>query len=265
LFVTAAHALRRRSDSVELLLADGRTVIARIAGVDAPTDLAALVAEGEGVAARALADVAAVKPGDLVVAVGRARNGDVLASAGIVRRSAGSFRSWLGGTIDRLVQLDFSLAAGVTGGPVANAAGEVIGIATPALSRSGAIVVPAVTVSRIVEQLVTEGRAARGFLGLVVQPARVPRSDASEGDATQDVGLLVADVAERGPAATAGVLVGDILLRVGDTPLAAAWDLRSALDGHRSGDVVNVTLVRGGARVDTSLTVGDRPVERRCH
>ncbi len=254
LAVTAAHALRHSPAALTLIGAGGRTVDASVVGTDATTDLALLRLADTALPAVAAGDAAGVKAGHWVVAVGRAGDGDPVASTGIVNRASGPWQTWLGGPVDRLLRLDGGVHEGLSGAPVAEARGAVIGIATAALSRSCGIVVPAATVDRVVDQLLAQGHVGRGFLGVGVQPATLPDGRA---------GLLVTGLVPDGAAARAGLMVGDLILRIGGTATPALQAMRAALAG-RSGQAVDVELVRAGAATTLPVTVGDWPQRRHC-
>jgi S1-C subfamily serine protease len=254
LAVTAAHALRHSPAALTLVGDGGRTVDASVVGTDVTTDLALLRLADSALPAVAAGDAARVKAGHWVVAVGRSADGDPVASSGIVNRASGPWQTWLGGGIDRLIRLDGGVYDGLSGAPVADAQGAVIGIATAALSRSFGIVVPAATVDRVVDQLLAQGHVGRGFLGVGAQPATLPDGQA---------GVLVTGLMPDGAAARAGLMVGDLIVRIGGTATPTLQAMRAALAG-RSGEAVDVELVRAGAALTLAVTVGDWPQRRHC-
>ena len=142
-------------------------------------------------------EAAPVRAGHLAIAVGRGGEGDTIASAGIVNRVGGAWQTWLGGSIDRLIRLDGGVYEGLSGAPVADASGAVIGIATAALSRSYGIVVPTATVSRVVDALLANGRVARPWLGIGAQTVPLPESAGAT--AGERSGLLVTSLAAAAP------------------------------------------------------------------
>ncbi|HJW12153.1 MAG TPA: trypsin-like peptidase domain-containing protein [Albitalea sp.] len=254
ILVTAAHVFRRTPAAVSVLAAGDKSFDATLVGIDSSTDIAVLRLPDESVPAAEIGDASAVKAGHLALAVGRSADGDVTASYGLVNRTSGAWQTWLGGQVDRLIRLDGGLYDGLSGGPVADASGTVIGMATSALSRSYGIVVPASTVSRVVDTLLTQGRVARAFIGIGAQPV----------DVEAGTGLLVTSLARGGPADQAGILVGDIVLDVAGRPAATLHELRSAL-GSRIGERVRMALLRGGTPAEASVTIGEWPrAERAC-
>lgn len=253
--VTVAHVFRRTPAALSLVGADGAVADATLAGIDSSTDIAAFRVAETTAPVAALGDAAALKAGSLVVAVGRSSGGDITASHGIVNRSAGPWESWLGGQLDRLIRLDGGLHEGLSGAPVADAGGLVIGIATSALSRSYGMVVPASTVSRVVEALLTKGHVPRAFLGIGAQPVDVQGESGT-------TGLLITGLVPGGPAQAAGMRVGDILVRVDGQPAASLQALRQAL-ADKVGQAVTATVHRGGVPTELTLTVAQWPTEHR--
>jgi S1-C subfamily serine protease len=254
LAITAAHALRHCPATVSLVGEGGRRVDAAVVGSDASTDLALLRLADTAAPAVAAGDTAALRAGHLVIAVGRSGEGDAVASWGLVNRASGPWQTWLGGDIDRLIRLDGGVYEGLSGAPVADASGAVIGLATSALSRSCGIVLPTATVNRVVDQLLAHGPVARGFLGVGAQPAALPDGQA---------GLLITALMPDGAASRAGLMVGDLIVRIGGAPTGTLQAMRAALAG-RAGQTVDVDLVRGGAPTTMPVVVGDGPQRRRC-
>jgi S1-C subfamily serine protease len=264
ILVTVAHVFRRAPAAISVVGEGGRGLDAALIGIDSTTDIAVFRLPDESVAAARTGDASSVRAGHLAIAIGRGSVGDLTASYGLVNRTGGAWQTWLGGHIDRLIRLDGGVYDGLSGGPVADASGSVIGIATSALSRSYGIVVPELTVSRVVNALLTKGPIARAFLGIGAQPVPLPGvggERAAEGDAK--VGLLITSLAADGPADQAGVLIGDILVSVAGHPAVSLHDVRNALADH-IGEQVRVVVLRGGAPTELQLTVGKWPTERQC-
>ena len=201
-----------------------------------------------------------VRAGHLVVAVGRSGEGDAIASSGIVNRAAGPWQTWLGGSLDRLIRLDGGVYDGLSGAPVADARGAVIGLATAALSRSYGIVVPTSTVARVVAALLANGHVARPWLGIGAQP--VPVAGAAGEPAAATTGLLISSLAPGGPAERAGLLIGDIVVRAAGQIAADLRALRDALAAH-VGRAATLSILRGGVAREVEVEVGEWPTERR--
>ena len=264
LVVTAAHVFRRAPAAITLVGAEGQSVEATLVGLDSSTDIALFrlaVTDGTAFPAVATGDAAGVRAGHVVVAVGRSGEGDPIASSGIVNRAAGPWQTWLGGSLDRLIRLDGGVYDGLSGAPVADARGAVIGLATAALSRSYGVVVPASTVARVVAALLANGHVARPWLGIGAQP--VPVAGAADGsEAAATTGLLISSLAPGGPAERAGLLIGDIVVRAAGQIAADLRALRDALAAH-VGRVATLSILRGGVAREVEVQVGEWPTERR--
>jgi S1-C subfamily serine protease len=259
--VTAAHTLRRE-DGIVAIAADGSTTAATLVGVDPGTDVAVLRLEATQGTPIEFGDAATVRPGNFVVAISRGADGSLAASAGVVARTGGEWRTWRGGYIDRRIQLDGGLWAGFSGGPVVDASGGVIGIGTSALSRGRAVVIPGSVLKRVSEQLIAGGRVSYAYIGAAVQPVEVPPALRTQLGIASTQGLIVISTVPQGPADSAGIMLGDTLLSLGGKPLSEVDDLKAALGANRIGASVTVSLIRGGQLVSVEATVGERPRER---
>ena len=260
---TAAHTLRRE-DGITAVLADGSASAATLVGVDPGTDIAVLRLESSQVSPPIeLGDAAAVRPGHYVVAISRGTDASLSASGGIVARTGGAWRTWRGGQVDRLVQLDGGLWAGFSGGPVVDASGGVIGIGTSALSRGRAVVIPGSVLKRVSAQLLARGHVSHAYIGAAVQPVEVPEALRAALGISQAHGLIVISTVPQGPADTAGIALGDTLLTLDGKPLADVDDLKAALGADRIGKPVAVSLIRAKQLVNVDVVIGERP-RGRC-
>jgi S1-C subfamily serine protease len=259
--VTAEHALRR-DDEVRIVTASGEELKAEIAGRDPGSDLAVLKVSGFDAPVAAQAAVGDAKAGNLVLALGRSRGGGLTASLGIVSSVNGPWQTWRGGRLDRYVRLDLSVYPGASGGPVIDAGGQAIGIATVALSRTSPIAIPVETVNRVTDSLLAHGTVPRGFIGVGLQPVALPDHLKSKLNLTQDTGLIVVSVHPSGPAESAGIMIGDLLVELAGKAVADTDDVQGALEGS-VGKSVPARVVRGGANVNLDITVGLRP-HRSC-
>lgn len=255
--VTTACAVWR-ARQIQVVLADGEPVTGTLLGVDPSTDLAAISFDAGSAKPAERAIDAQPQVGDFVFAVGREPSGRVQASFGHVGAAGGAWRTWRGGQVDRLIRLDGGLYPGLAGAPVADATGAVIGIASPALSRHHGVVLPVATVDRVLLALLADGCVRQGYLGVAALPVRATL----EGAATD--GLLVSSVADDGPAARAGVLVGDVIVSASGQPVASIEALRERLSAEQVGSSMPLRVARGGQAIVLTLDVAERPL-RHCH
>jgi S1-C subfamily serine protease len=254
--VASEQVLPDRGDA-EIALAEGGTFAARIVGRDAGTNVAALRFDGGPAATPpARQEPAEPRPGGLVLALGADGAGGVSARLGAVHAVGPAWHSRAGGRLDRRILLDIALGSREEGGPVLDAAGRLLGISTLG-PRRRVLVIPAATVERVLEPLLTKGRVERGWLGAAVQPVLVP--EALQAEAGQSLGLIVIGVTKDGPAAQAGVLAGDILIGVDGAPVASPAELAGRLDEASVGAVVGLRLIRAGVLQSLSVTIGARP------
>ena len=246
LIVTAYHSVKREEE-ITVTLPGGGTVPAALAARDPATDIAVLRIEGD-LPVVVVAPEDALRVGHLAIAVGRGESG-ATASLGIVSALGGAWRTWRGGIVDRFVRLDLTLYPGSSGGALIDTAGQVLGMNTSALTRGVDVAIPSATVTRIVDELLTRGRVARGYLGVGLQPVRA-------GDRR---GVIVLSVEPEGPAAQAGFLVGDILTALDGSPVRDTDEVQTALRPENVGRRLLASVLRGGASVELWITVGERP------
>jgi len=259
LIVTANHMIRR-SDELSITLPDRSSAPATLVGRDPGTDVALLKIEGvTALSTVQTTSTAELKVGHLVVAVGRSHLGDLAASSGIVARLGGQWKTWRGGQIDQLVRPDVTLYPGQAGSALMNARGQVLGMNTTALARMATITVPAITVDRVLEELLDHGHIRRPYLGLAMQTVSIPNDVRDRLKLESATGLLVMQVEADGPANRAGVMLGDVIISIHGK---AAGHVADALAGLRTGDPAKLVIVRGGERRELSVNVGDRPTQK---
>lgn len=257
LVLTADHVVDpSREDQIKIGLPDGTEVGASVVGRDPATDVAILrVASGSLTPATAAGQEP--RTGALTVVVGRPGS-QPQASLGLVTGSGGPTRTRRGGMLERFIMVDAVMYPGFSGGPLVDTEGGVLGMITSGLGFGGpAVALPWSLVSQIADTIKTHGKVARGYLGIGSQPVTLS-AEAKQTSGGQERGLLVVQVAEGGPAAAAGVLQGDILVRLDGNGIANADDLQSLLGPARVGNTVTASVVRGGELRDLSLTVGSR-------
>src|SRR6266849_1992382 len=257
LVLTADHVVDpSREDSIRIGLPDGSEVGASVVGRDPATDLAILkLASGSLTPAKAAQGDP--RTGALALVVGRP-GAEPNASLGLITGLAGPARTRRGGMLERFIQVDAVLYPGFSGGPLVDADGAVLGMITSGLGFGGpAVAIPWALASQLAETIGKHGKVPRGYLGVGSQPVSLS-PQAKEVTGGQERGLLVVQVAEGGPAAAAGFLQGDILVKLDGSAVTNADDLQGLLGPNRVGSSVNASVVRGGELRDLSLTVGTR-------
>jgi S1-C subfamily serine protease len=256
--VTAEHTVRV-DDQIRIVWPDGRTVPASLVARDPGTDLAVLRVGDTDWPLAEVADSAALKVGTLVLAVGHGPR----ASWGVVSAVGGAWRTWRGGEVERFLRVDLVLYPGFSGGPLVDASGKVAGLVTSGLSRQLELAVPTSTVTRIVDELLASGRISRGYLGVGLQPVALPEGlrRLAPGDGAR--GLIVVSVETDGPAARAGLMLGDVLVSLEGRPLQDPGDVQDVLATRRAGIAVTASLIRAGEPLQAAITLGERPSRRK--
>lgn len=255
LVVTADHSLER-DDDLTVHTSDGRSVKATLVGRDPTSDLALLrVPELNGVPL----PVATVTPrvGALAVAVPRSWQNRSTARLGIVSSVSGTIRYGRGVRLDNVIVPDISLARGLSGSPLVNAHGEMLGIVTTALVRGLPIAIPNDTVANVISTLREHGRVRRGYLGVALQTVRL--TDRQRAVRDQGRGALIVGLSSGGPADAAGLLVGDIIVNAAEVRVSEIDDVQAALQGVPIGAALPIEILRGGALTKVDVTVGEPP------
>lgn len=252
--IVTAHHVVERDDNLRIGLANGESAAATLVGRDPGTDLAVLRVEGAQWNAPQWVDAADLRVGNLALALGRPGRG-VQAVLGLVTALGDRYRTGGGGEVDRYLQSDIVMYPGFSGGPLVAADGRLAGINSSALARGASLTIPAGTVQRVVETVLTHGHMPRGYLGVGIQPVRL--DPALHDQLGQQSGLMLMSVEADGPAAKVGLLQGDVLVSVDGQPMRQMDDLQSLLAGS-GGKQVSVRYVRAGAVHETSAQVGQR-------
>ena len=245
--VTAEHTVRREEE-ITVTLPDGSDHPATLVGSDSGTDIAVLKLPASAGAPAPLSSIEP-RPGHLALAIGRSENSGVNASLGIISAVSGSWRTWRGGRLDKYIRLDLTMYPSSSGAAVIDTEGGLIGIATSGLSRIAGLAIPASTINRVADEILSRGHVARGYLGVGLQP--VTLSDHRKG-------LIILSVEREGPADKAGLLVGDILVSLGGKPTGDTGDVQTALESTLVGQPIEAGLLRGGEARSISITIGER-------
>ncbi len=260
--LTNDHVVREATE-ILVSLADGRELDAEVVGSDPKTDIAVLKVEAEDIPHLPLGDSSEVEVGDIVLAMGNPFGIGQTVTMGIVSATG---RGGLNiEAYEDFIQTDAAINPGNSGGPLVNVRGDVIGINTAIISRSGGnqgigFAVPSNMAREVMEQLIDKGRVVRGWLGVLIQP--VNSSVAQAFDLEEAKGALVGDVEPGSPAAEAGLETGDVILEVNGEPVEDVRDLRLKIARAGPDQTVNLQVVRDGKQMDVPVTLGELPEEQ---
>ena len=257
--LTNAHVVEGATE-IEVVTADGKKHKAKVLGADAKSDVAVLrIQDGAGFPAARLGDSDATQVGDWVIAIGSPFGFTQTVTAGIISAKG---RVLGQGPFDDFLQTDAAINPGNSGGPLANLAGEVVGINTAILSRTGGsmgigFAIPVNLAKKIYTELTAHGKVARGWLGVSVQPLTAEL--AKSFGAPEDTGVLVADVMDGSPAERAGLKSGDILLDFNGRKVTAPSDLQRAVGLAAPGSTARVRLLRERGERTIEIKIGEAP------
>ena len=261
--VTNAHVVGDFR-TVEVAFFDGRRAEGRVRATDPDTDLAVVDVERTDLQP-ATFQKALPAVGELAVAMGSPLGFENTVTAGIIsglhREIPGSAEQGIRSLVD-LIQTDAAISPGNSGGALVNGRGEVIGINVAYIPpEQGAVAIgfaiPGATAVDVVGQLLRNGRATHSYLG--VQPDQVTGESAAQLGLDQARGVVVLSVVEGGPAATAGVRPGDVIVGLDDAAVDTVEDLFGELRQRKPGSQVRLTIVRDGRRQEVAVTLADRP------
>jgi S1-C subfamily serine protease len=256
--LTASHAIR--GEAIEVLPPSGKSVGARLVGRAHASDVALLKVEAPLQAKPAeFGDTASLAVGGLVVAIGRTRRGNIVASSGILSGLMGEWRSGRA-RIDRFIRPDLTLYPGFSGGALIDSTGRTLGMTTSGLLQRRPLAIPASTLLRIGEELIAKGHTASPYVGLVMQPVAIPEKIQKTSGVTASTGLLIVHVEASSPADSGGVLLGDILVSLDGQSFETVEDLHDVLLRRGINQKVPAVLIRGGQKVELTLTIGERPL-----
>ncbi len=244
--LTNSHVVHGARE-LRVFLADGRKAPASLIGDDPDADLAVLRVSADELAHLTLADSAAVRPGQIAIAIGSPMGFQQTVTAGIVSGLGRSLRGASGRLIDNVIQTDAALNPGNSGGPLVNSRGAVIGVNTAIIRPAQGIcfAIASNTARWVAAWLIKDGRIRRSFIGVAGQNVPLLRKVSRHHHLRQETGVLVAGIEADSPAARAGLSEGDILLALDGVPTPAVDALHKLLTGDRIGERAIVTFLRG--------------------
>nr|HEX4317364.1 trypsin-like peptidase domain-containing protein [Kofleriaceae bacterium] len=218
-----------------------------VIGRDPGSDVALVRVAGAALTPATFRELDGLAVGNLALAIGRPGR-TARASLRAIGVLGPQVKTPWGGTLERYVESDRQLPRGFAGGPLIDADGAVIGMNTRTLLRGSDLAIPAVTLRRVVAELVAHGGVRRGYLGVGAYPAHLPGGARA---------ALITSLEDGGPAAAAGLLVGDLVTALDGVAVTGPDSLREVV-GERGGKTVAVELVRGGGKLVIDVAVGSK-------
>ncbi|MGC1467130.1 MAG: trypsin-like peptidase domain-containing protein [Pseudolabrys sp.] len=264
LVLTNSHVVEGARE-VRLMDAEGHVMEARSLGEDADTDLALLRAGSvRDLPSARLGDSKKLRRGQLVVAIGNPLGFESTVTAGVISAVGRSLRARSGRLIEDVIQTDAALNPGNSGGPLVSSRGEVIGINTAVIMGAQGIcfAVASNTAQFVLSELIKHGRVRRGFIGVSGQTAPVPRRHARSAGIANAAGAMITALEPNGPAANAGLMTFDIIVRADGEAVTGVDDLIRLLNAERIGRVVTIDVLRRGLLRSFDARPLERPVTR---
>lgn len=260
--LTNNHVIKG-ADEILVALKDGRTAQAKVVGVDPETDLAVLAISLQNLPSITIGKSAALKVGDVVLAIGNPFGVGQTVTLGIVSATG---RSQLGiNTFENFIQTDAAINPGNSGGALVNAYGQLIGINTAIFSKSGGsqgigFAIPAVLAMRVLGDIIQQGHVVRGWLG--IEPQDITPQLAESFGLKNTVGVIVAGVLRNGPADRAGIRPGDVITHIEGNAVPDSGTALNVISNAKPGNSIKVRLLRNGNSSSVVAEVTQRPVPR---
>jgi len=257
-YILTNHHVVENADEIQISLFDGELLDAEIIGSDAATDIAVLQVEGDNLIDMPIGDSDNLRVGDFVIAIGNPFGLGHTVTSGIVSALG---RTGIGNGYEDFIQTDASINPGNSGGALVNMNGELVGINSAIISRTGGNVgigfaVPTEIAGSIMSQILDFGEVRRGLLGVSIQA--IDRAAAEALDASVDSGALITEVVPESAAEKAGLQVEDIIVEVDDKKIKNARELSNAIGLMSAGDEVSIAYIRDGERRVARAELGQR-------
>jgi len=249
--LTCSHVVGRAA-TVEVGFRDGPRLEARVIGHDPYADVALLKVDRTGLRPVEVGDSEAVEVGQLVFAFANPFGGSPSTTSGIITTAKASL-GWGPGSAEDVIVTDAPLNPGYSGGPLVNASGQMIGL-NVAYANSRGISIPINSVKDTINALINDGRIRIAHLGIGTDPVSIPKRLAAEANLDQDEGLMIFEVEPDSPAKRAGLVVGDILVTFGKSPITRHNDLYRLLTKDIIGKQIEIEILRAEQLVKLTIT-----------
>ncbi|MEO0442112.1 MAG: trypsin-like peptidase domain-containing protein [Pseudomonadota bacterium] len=263
-FILTNHHVIQEADEIYVTLYDGRNLRASLIGSDPETDLAVLKIQKDRLQTINLGEPQQALIGDVVLAIGNPFNIGQTVTQGIISATG---RHGLGLSVyENFIQTDAAINPGNSGGALIDTRGNLLGINTAILHRNNegtsigiGFAIPADIAVRIMNDIITSGEAVRGWLGIEARTlnANIIRSY----NLSNANGVLITSTYPKGPADQAGLLPGDILTHINDKPVGNGRDGMNLIAQVRPNDIVQITVIRKGEKLQLTAVSGQRPAE----
>jgi S1-C subfamily serine protease len=246
---------------LEVTLPDGRAFTADPIGDDPETDLAVIRIDAPNLHAAELGDSDALRPGQLVIAIGNPFGFQYSVTAGVVSALGRSLRARSGRLMDSIIQTDAALNPGNSGGPLVNSRGEVVGVNTAVIlpGQGLCFAIPINTAKFVAAKLIRDGRIRRGYLGIAGQNVPLQRRSVQAHRLAAEGGILVVGVEPASPARAAGLREGDIIVAFDRSPTGSVDDLHRVLTDAQIGVPSELTVLRRGEKRKMVVVPAESP------
>jgi len=262
-YILTNHHVVEAADEIQVALADGSTLPAKVVGADPETDLAVLKIDRGNLPAITFAQADSLHVGDWVLAVGNPFGVGQTVTAGIVSALG---RTQLGiNTFENFIQTDAAINPGNSGGALVDSAGNLVGVNSAIYSRTGGsqgigFAIPVSIARQVMEQIIQSGSVTRGWVGIEVQDMTPELAESFNLKSAE--GALIAGVLKGGPADAGGIRPGDILLSVNGNKVSNSSSLLNLIAALKPGDNTQLTVLRKQQSLDLKIQVGRRPMQR---
>lgn len=258
--LTNSHVVQGAS-SVRARLPDGTVHTADVVGTDPDTDLAVIRLGAAGLPIAELGDSTALRPGQLVIAIGNPLGFQATVTTGVVSALGRSMRAQSGRLIEGVIQTDAALNPGSSGGPLVDSRGRVIGVNTAVIAGAQGIcfAVPVNTAHFVIPRLIRDGRVRRSWIGIAGQSIQLSRRRVQLSHLNADGAVLITEVTPGGPAERAGLRPRDIIVQIAETTVGGVDELQRVLTDEMIGRSIEVVVLRDGSPKTLTVVPGERP------